>query len=76
MRATVRHAIEHGPNTLRKAVLQQFVVEVRIESGESSGRPSGFPLAGFVNCPGWWALLCSVRTASPTSKHFRSTLVA
>ena len=46
MRATVQHAIEHGPNTLRKAVLQQFVVEVRIESRRVIWPTFRLPLGG------------------------------
>ena len=46
MRATVQHAIEHGPTTLRKAVLQQFVVEVRIESRRVIWPTFRLPLGG------------------------------
>jgi hypothetical protein len=46
MRATVRHAMEHGPNTLRKAVLRQFVVAVRIESRRVIRPTFRLPLAG------------------------------
>lgn len=46
MRATVEHAIEHGPNTLRKAVLQEFVVDVRIESRRVIWPTFRLPLGG------------------------------
>ena len=45
-RATIEHAIDHGPNALRKAVLQQFVVEVRIESRRVVWPTFRLPLAG------------------------------
>jgi site-specific DNA recombinase len=32
LRAKIRHAIDEGPSTLRKAVLQELVVEVRVKS--------------------------------------------
>jgi site-specific DNA recombinase len=46
MVATVEHAIEHGPNTLRKAVLQEFVVDVRIESRRVIWPTFRLPLGG------------------------------
>jgi hypothetical protein len=38
--------IEHGPTTLRKAVLQQFVVEVRIENRREFWPTFRLPLGG------------------------------
>ena len=67
MRATVQHAIEHGPNTLRKAVLQQFVVEVRIESRRVIWPTFRLPLGGvrelsrMVDRSGFEPLTSSVR---------------
>lgn len=45
-RTTVEHAIEHGPNTLRKVVLQHFVVDVRIESRRVIWPTFRLPLGG------------------------------
>jgi hypothetical protein len=47
-----------------KAVLQELVVEVRIESRRVIHPTSGSHFAGFVNCPKWWAGGSVTRTRS------------
>jgi hypothetical protein len=46
LRARIRGAIDHGPVTLRKAVLQELVAESESRAGGSFGRLSGPPARG------------------------------
>jgi hypothetical protein len=46
LRARIRGAIDHGPVTLRKAVLQELVAEVRIESRRVIRPTFRLPLRG------------------------------
>ena len=46
LRAKIRRAIEHGPVTLRKAVLQELVAEVRVESRRVIRPTFRLPLRG------------------------------
>jgi hypothetical protein len=70
--ARVRGAIDHGPITLRKAVLQELMAGVTGETGGSCGRPSGCRFAGFVSWPEWCTQGHRIRTPPLQSGSARS----
>jgi site-specific DNA recombinase len=67
----VRDAMLNGTPGQRKALLKELIVEVRVESRESS-QPSGFPLLRFALWKQWWTRLHSIRTPVWRFKPSRS----